>query len=680
METAASESRTQTRIIGGVGTGKTQRLIDHVCDLLDNDVDPQCILVMVSAPQAVHDFERRLEAAATARSLDFADVVVATPRSISLGILSSDEAIAWSGRKPRLLAGYEELFLFEDMKVSGLHPKRLREMLKFFYRSWTELADDQSDWLIPGEEADAHALLKANLAAVQSILEPELANLAVNFLRTHRASRSAQVFGHVLVDDYQTLSRASQHLADLMYARSITIAGDPAACAPVFDSYPYAAGLEEFAQRHPNATTASLEESHVCEAAVSAANRLLEDKSMPATSLKAAPDAAPGTARILENPDPESEFRAIADEVAGDIEAGTSPRRIVVASPNAVWSRALARELRAHGVPADILPAKQPVRGDIRDNARCVPARVLTALELVADPENALAWRCWCGFDDYLANSTAFASLRTAAERQGVGVVAALRAMDEQTRSADAQGSHAIAGVVGAERILAAFRAGCDLIAQVGELRGNALLDEITRIVTKGERTSTPSIIDVLCRADEIADAEAPAESTATRTSETLGATPTHKAGDPLADSHAAKAPSERSARELAAAARMDLLFPYVPNSRTSVIVAPYDLAPSFSPDVLVVAGFVSGFIPCRDFFDASAMPIDKQAKEHAKNIRRVYRLVGSPRKKLVVSRFANADLETASALELKIDRIRLVGGERICRIPASPFLKDLAG
>ena len=48
----------------------------------------------------------------------------------------------FTGREPRLLLNYELNALMEDMKTSGLRPGRLKEMLKFFYRGWTELAAD----------------------------------------------------------------------------------------------------------------------------------------------------------------------------------------------------------------------------------------------------------------------------------------------------------------------------------------------------------------------------------------------------------------------------------------------------------------------------------------------------------------------------------------------------------
>ena len=87
----------------------------------------------------------------------------------------------------------------------------------------------------------------------------------------------------------------------------------------------------------------------------------------------------------------------------------------------------MVKALLAAKVPAQALTDRQPVRGDIRDNERCVPAHVLTALDLVADPENALAWRCWCGYGDWLANSSALANLRAYADEHDKGLVEALR-------------------------------------------------------------------------------------------------------------------------------------------------------------------------------------------------------------------------------------------------------------
>ena len=229
-----------TRIVGGVGCGKTQQLIERVCSLLSGGEKAGNVLVLCATPQACESFTLRLNAAGEEAGVNADEIAVTTPRALALEVLSDAEAVRWSGREPRLLTAYEELFLLEDMKVSGLRPKRLREMLKFFYRSWTELADDDLNWLLPGEESNVHTLLKDNLALTRSIVEPEAGNLAVNYLRGHAGAVAAHSFAHVLVDDYQRISKASQLLAGLMATETLTIAGDRTACVQVYDSYPYA--------------------------------------------------------------------------------------------------------------------------------------------------------------------------------------------------------------------------------------------------------------------------------------------------------------------------------------------------------------------------------------------------------------------------------------------------------
>ncbi|MFR7404557.1 MAG: hypothetical protein ACLUW6_08145, partial [Coriobacteriaceae bacterium] len=120
--------------------------------------------------------------------------------------------------------------IMEDMKVSGLKQRRLHEMLKFFYRNWTELAggaEDDDGWLIPGEEADVHALLKDVLHFTGGILEPEASAMAVRFLLARPDALADVQRSYVLVDDYQMHSRASQHLANLLARDSVTVAADP---------------------------------------------------------------------------------------------------------------------------------------------------------------------------------------------------------------------------------------------------------------------------------------------------------------------------------------------------------------------------------------------------------------------------------------------------------------------
>ena len=225
---------------GATGCGKTTRLIEHIAALLEAGAAPRDVLVLAATPDAARALERRLgETCGTAAQ----GVTVTCPRFVATDLLSCEAGRAFSGRTGRIATPLEMGFIMEDMKVSGLKNRRLKEMLKFFYRSWTELvedADGNGDWLIPGEEADVHALLKAVLDATGAVLEPEAAAMAVRFLLADEATLAAASRRHVIVDDYQMLSRASQHLANLLARDTVAVGADAAACAEVFDSYPYA--------------------------------------------------------------------------------------------------------------------------------------------------------------------------------------------------------------------------------------------------------------------------------------------------------------------------------------------------------------------------------------------------------------------------------------------------------
>ncbi|WP_417003884.1 UvrD-helicase domain-containing protein, partial [Adlercreutzia equolifaciens] len=265
---------TATLIEGGVGCGKTAALVARASELLEGGAAPEDILVLAATPDAARALDARLAEAVGERA---GAIEVACARDVALGLLASEEGRAFSGRAGRLVTPVELGFILEDMKVGGLKQRRLREMLKFFYRNETELAggaDDDDGWLIPGEEGDTHALLRAVLHFTGGILEPEASAMAVRFLLASPEALAGAQRPHVLVDDYQMYSRASQHLANLIARDSITVAADPTAVAEVFESYPYGEGVGEFTQANEGCERIVLATSRACPAAARAASRL----------------------------------------------------------------------------------------------------------------------------------------------------------------------------------------------------------------------------------------------------------------------------------------------------------------------------------------------------------------------------------------------------------------------
>ncbi len=626
MENTTNERSTSpieaALITGGAGSGKTQRLIERAMTLASAS-DEASVLAFCATPLAVRTFATRLVKFA---GEDVARRVrVTTPRSFALDVLSTDVARTATGREPRMLTHVEETFLMEDMKVSGTRPKRLREMLKFFFRSFTELADDeQGKWLVTTEEEQICSLLKANLAFVQGYLECEVAAAAYRLLRDNGNLWAQFAVDHVLADDYQLLSRASQKLVCLAAAHSLTVAGDKLACVEAYDSYPYAEGIAEFAEEFPQAERTILDGCH-----------------------------RPRGSEVVAAESPADEMQEVAHLVASVIAQGASPADIAIAAPNATWARNAGAALAAAGVSCENPFALQRIaRGDVRNAKRCANARMLSLLDLAADPANAAAWRSWCGYGDYLVRSGAFSALRTYAEKRGLTLPEALeRACSEQTDAQDELGTHAL----GIGQVLRAFRAAKEKIAELNAaakpLSGKALLDDLAEFTTDGQLQKVPPEIAKACLVS-------PEERTG---SEGEG----EVEGDP------------NSARAMADRARKALLEPRCENP-DAVLVVPYDSVAGLSPRMLVVTGFVNGFIPSRDYFDATVSPIEKQEKMHALDTRRVYTLASAPRKRLVVSYFTSIDLENAEALRLKISRIRLKDGRRTCTISPSDFLQTV--
>lgn len=634
MTLELASTPTATLIEGGVGCGKTTALVARVAALLEDGAAPENMLVLAATPDAARVLGARLTEAAGERGNA---IEVTCARDVALGLLASEEGRTFSGRAGRLVTPLELGFIMEDMKTSGLKQRRLREMLKFFYRNWTELAGDAEDddgWLIPGEEADVHALLKDVLHFTGGILEPEASAMAVRFLLARPDALADVQQSYVLVDDYQMHSRASQHLANLLARNSITVAADPTAVVEVFDSYPYGEGIGEFTQANEGCERIVLNESHTCAAAARAASRLRASLDAGAAPSDTETEDASFTA--LEAADPVAEMAAVADAVQAALEAGTNPSSIYILAFHPAWERYIARALEARGIAAALPIRGRVAAGDYRDLDRCAPARLLTALALVADPTDALAWRAWCGFGDYLANSAAFADMRAEGETQGKGLVAKLEKVSVAAPEEGFPGT-------GIGRILDAYRAGRALVERLQGLEGNELIGALADALdlSAEERERTVQLASAL-----------------------------------TAPEPGVNAPSD--ARAMIARARQRMNAPVFETTEGHVLIGDSAHLTGLTPATLVLCGFVNGFFPIRDYFDATVTTPDKQKLVRATDTRRLYAAAGKATQRLAASWFTSIGLVEAETLKLEIGRVKLRRGERIAVTAPSIYLADI--
>jgi superfamily I DNA/RNA helicase len=650
----------KSRLLQGyTGTGKSAELITEVVARLQAGVSPRSVVVFASTPTSAAALKVRLAAALGEVSVAAGEVSgaagqaaaatlprVCTMREFALSVLNTEDAYEATGRRARLVTSFEQSFLMEDMKVSGLKIRRLREMLKFFYRSLTELREQEEDFFVTHEERDIYGLLMSHLSFTESVLEPELSNLVVRYLETHPEALAQHSYDSVFIDDYQQLSYASQHLANVVAQHLVVATADPAACIEVYESYPYAAGVEEFAKAY-NTMPGRFEQVllEVCyrsEVAYEAAQHYRMEAGH--TEHELGYEHAPSrgnevTEEYAEAVAPEafslSETRTLSEEddrvvrqIKALLERGVKPAEIAVVGLQPVWSKHFARVLYAAGIPVSVIEGG-PVRcGDYRSLEQCQAARTMTLLALMADAKNALAWRAWCGFGDYLGNSAEFDELKTYAEAAGLSLLEALGVLrtNEELRAQ-------------CVRIYDAYEAGCVLLNELAEAsteQALALIDEVLELKGKAG-----ALIEVL--AGEGFEAQEP------------------RAWWALAEK-----------RCIFPRYKVDTLGEL--DAKGVLVGSPTSFV-GMNPKVVVVPSMVNGAIPVSRYFDTTATTLDQQAKMREADCRTLYTAFGKAGEEIEVLTFKTASLDETARYKLEVSRMGLVEGVMTAQIENSELL-----
>ena len=358
---------------------------------------------------------------------------------------------------------------------------------------------------------------------------------------------------------------------------------------------------------------------------------------------------------------------SVADAVQIALEAGADPSSIYVLAFHPAWERRVARVLEARGIATATPVRGRVAAGDYRDLDRCAAARLLTALALVANAHDALAWRAWCGFGDYLANSAVFADMRAEADEQGKDLVAML---DEVAAAAPEEGFPG----TGIGRVLDAYRTGRTLIEQAQGLEGDELIGALASALNltgeNGEHAmqlvralTAPEPKPVVSTSDTSSDANAPVPAPSNAVAPTSSETDT-------------AAPSD--AQTLIARARNRMSAPAFEAAEGCVLVGDSAHLTGRAPAMLVLAGFTNGFFPTRDFFDATVTTPDKQKLVRATDTRRLYAAAGKATQRLIASWFTSTSLVEAETLKLEIARAKLRRGERIAVTTPSIYLAEI--
>lgn len=326
-----------------------------------------------------------------------APTILVTMTQLCLSIISDDAVSNAIGRRARVLDDNELDVLLEDMKVSGLKPGRLKEMLKFFYKSISDCDSEEEGWLITSEEQKIYSILEANLDARRALISYELASKAYQGLIETELEIPVM---NVLVDDYGTLSKSSQRLIKYLASRILLVVGTEADAWNADEDYPNHEGFLSFVEEFPETS------SYIYAS---------EDESVQTETIICA--------------DPSSEFSYIAEKAKSLIDEGMTANDILIAVPNSTWKRNIAKALQEKGIAIAADSDREKIKGNPRFEDRAISLKLACFLKLYQNPDDIVALRSWLGLGDWLLRSDAFLELMAYAQEHELTIPDALQSL-----------------------------------------------------------------------------------------------------------------------------------------------------------------------------------------------------------------------------------------------------------
>lgn len=400
-------------VAAGPGTGKTFALMRRLARLLEIDrAEPGRILLATFTRTAATDLARAVADLGIAGT---DEVRALTVHGFCFSMLLRQEVLEATGRIPRPLLQFEERFLLEDLRNAGLGGIReCGKKLRAFSAAWARLQHEQPGW--PSSQADRQfqTQLKSWLIFHEAILIGELIPEGLQYLRLNPHSPYRSAFDHVLVDEYQDLNRAEQHLVELLANGSLAVIGDEDQSIYSF-KHAHPEGIVEFPQTHPDTEKAQLDECRRCPARIVAmANALIShNTSRSNRALRIHSGNPQGEIYSLQWPDMQQEADGIAQFIKRRVDAGTvTPGNILILAPRREFGYLLRDKLQELEVPAHSFFSEELLEGDPKDEDDSQAQQAVALLILLANQEDRVALRCWCGFGSNSLLTNAWAKLR----------------------------------------------------------------------------------------------------------------------------------------------------------------------------------------------------------------------------------------------------------------------------
>ena len=276
-----------------------------------------------------------------------------------------------------------------------------RKRLRAFSAAWARLQSDEPGW--PREAADGrfHRGLISWLRFHECMLIAELVPEALHYLRNNPASPDRRAFDHVLVDEYQDLNRAEQVILDLLSERgNLAVVGDEDQSIYSF-KFAHPEGIAGFPETHPGTHDEDLRECWRCPRLVVAiANSLIANNENRSPRILTCRGGNPkGRVHVVQWGTMEEESSGLAQTIHQHVQSGdVEPGRVLVLAPRRQIGYAIRDSLNSLGTNAHSFFDEEAFEGRPHEDDSSASQQAFTLLSLLANPDDAVSLRCWCGF------------------------------------------------------------------------------------------------------------------------------------------------------------------------------------------------------------------------------------------------------------------------------------------
>ena len=411
------------RVLAGPGTGKTFAIMRRVCRLLEDGENPKSILLVTFTRMAAKDLVRKISELGIEGE---DDIVATTLHSFSFSMLQREQVIEATNRTPRPLLKFEMEPLLHDLKYQGLGGIRdLRKNITAYESAWAKLQRDEPGWTQTDQEREFELKLVSWLKFHESMLIGELIPIALEYLRYNPASPYKMKFNHIIVDEYQDLNKAEQVLIDhLAEGSNLSIVGDDDQSIYGF-KYAHPEGIRTFDSTHSNTHDEILVDCRRCpKSIVRVAKELISRNIRYPKDLYEVSDMREGEIHLLQWKGMRAEAKGVSQIINYYLDnEGISPGEVLILAQRKDIAHMISEEL-------DNLNLKtiNSYDDDILKGNKIAQERFIL-LNLIANPEDKVALRCWLGYSSQDWRAKPYSILRSHCEESGDSSFKALEKM-----------------------------------------------------------------------------------------------------------------------------------------------------------------------------------------------------------------------------------------------------------